>query len=542
MPKIKNKINLIFLFTAFFTILIGLNFSANGLLEGSYVSAKTPEEYILEKNSIPDNWELKKTIIVPENYLGKFSKKLNGEIISLYNYLIDSEGDDLWVNPITASSEEEAKNIYDTMLVNKTEDYLYHNKNLVVEFVGFENAKKAKKMLEFVKKETINPLATEEGKYLKNNSKNMYFTDNQLKGLDLLSDSIAGKRLFITAESHGVSINQKLEFEFLKYLKKEAGISYYLQETAFSTSMLLNKYLDTGNEKILKQIFQSLEGTFAWTKEKYNLWKNIYEFNQTLPDEERIIVLGFDIEHQLENAFWYLNTLIPEKEVPKDIKPFINQIKSIYNNQDYNNQEIEKFAYELNKNIDENKKLYQDFLGHDFLGFELVNDNIINRFIAYQTKNSKWNSTRDKMMYDNFLRIYSRYSDGKYYGQWGLNHAFQEKQDGVKWFASRIDNEVDSPLKDQILSIVYLYQNCTRINNNGKYSETSMSNNNSRQLEILSQDNMSLFKLNGKQSPFNEDLFWMLGETAPKKGVTTDYFQYLIFLNDYKASTPLANN
>lgn len=540
MTKIKNNINFFILFALFFLLFTGFNLITNELLDNSYVLAKN-QEYILNKKSIPENWELKKTIIVPESYLDKYSKKLNGEIISLYNYLIDCEGDDLWVNPVTASSEAEAKNIYDTMLVNKTEDFLYHNKNLVVEFVGFENAKKAKKMLKFVKKETENPLTTEEGIYLKDNSRNLNFTGNQLKGLDLLSDSISGKKLFITAESHGVSVNQKLEFEFLKYFKEKANINYYLQETAFSTSMLLNKYLETGNEDILKQVFKPLEGTFAWTKEKYNLWKNIYRFNQSLPERERIIVLGFDIEHQLENAFWYLNTIIPEKEVPKDIKPYILRIKSIHQNKEYDNREIKDFVHKLKNNIDKNEKIYQDFFDQDFFGFQLVNNNVINRYKAYQKKNNEWNITRDKMMYDNFLKIYSRYSDGKYYGQWGLNHAFQKKQDGVNWFASKLDNDGDSPLKGQILSIVYLYQNCTRINNNGKYSETSMSNNISKQIDLLSQGEMTLFKLNGKQSPFSDNLIWMLDETVPGNGVTTDYFQYLIFLKDFKASIPLRN-
>ena len=532
---IKTKIHIIFSI-----FLIGFIFMGNGLLEDSFVSAKDTE-YILEKNSLPDNWEIKKTIIVPDNYLDKYSKKLNGEIISLYNYLIDCEGDDLWVNPVTASSEEEARNIYKTMLVNKTEDYLYHNKNLVVEFVGFENAKKAKQMLKFVKKETKNPLTTEEGKYLKDNSQSLNFTNDQLKGLNLLSDSLSGKRLFITAESHGVSVNQKLEFEFLKYFKDKANIKYYLQETAFSTSMLLNKYLETGDEDILNQVFNPLEGTFAWTKEKYNLWQNLYKFNQSLPVEERIIVLGFDIEHQIENAFWYLNTIIPEKEIPQKIKEHITKIKSIYNNKEYNKRIIKNFAYELQDDIETNQEIYHNFFGEDFFGLKIVNDNIVNRYIAYEKRNKAWNNTRDKMMYDNFLRIYSRYSEGKYYGQWGLNHAFQEKQDEVNWFAAKLDNDEDSPLKNQILSIVYLYQNCTRINNNGEYSETSMSNNISRQIELLSKEEINLFKLNGKQSPFNDNLIWMLSETAPKKGVTTDYFQYLIFLKDFKASTPLEN-
>ena len=66
-----------------------------------------------------------------------------------------------------------------------------------------------------------------------------------------------------------------------------------------------------------------------------------------------------------------------------------------------------------------------------------------------------------------------------------------------------------------------------------------MSNNISRQLEMLSKGDITLFKLTGKQSSFNKELIWMLDRKEPQKGVTTDYFQYLLFLRGFKASTPL---
>ena len=95
-------------------------------------------------------------------------------------------------------------------------------------------------------------------------------------------------------------------------------------------------------------------------------------------------------------------------------------------------------------------------------------ENIINRYIAYSVSDKLWNSTRDRMMYENFVKIFEKYHKGKYYGQWGLNHAFQGRQGGVDWFAALLDQEQDSPLKGKILSIVYLYQDCKAITN-GKY-------------------------------------------------------------------------
>ena len=84
-------------------------------------------------------------------------------------------------------------------------------------------------------------------------------------------------------------------------------------------------------------------------------------------------------------------------------------------------------------------------------GFKFVNQNILNTVAAYENNNNDydWNNTRDKFIYENFLAIQEELPSCKYYGQWGLNHAFQSEEDGVMWFGRYLNRE-GSAFKDKI--------------------------------------------------------------------------------------------
>ena len=59
-------------------------------------------------------------------------------------------------------------------------------------------------------------------------------------------------------------------------------------------------------------------------------------------------------------------------------------------------------------------------------------------------------------------------------------------------------------------------------------------------LAELAGDEPLLVKLDGINSPFGQKLVWKLRDAAPTRGVTTDYFQYLLFVPKTTASKPLA--
>ncbi|WP_435791508.1 hypothetical protein [Clostridium sp.] len=383
--------------------------------------------------------------------------------------------------------------------------------------------------------------------FLRKNYSSIDASDNKdFSTFKLLDSSLKGKEVFFTAENHGVAVNSELEIKFLKYLKEKVGIKYWLLELSYSDGEMLNKYLATGDESILEEMYKPLKGTFAWNKQSYAIWGKVYEFNKSLPEDEKIKIIGIDIEHQYVNAIRYMNSLIPSRKAPEEIKDLISLVSEMYNN--INTKQNADIYVELSNKLDEsiksNPTLYKEFFGENLFGFELVNENIIAQVKAYKAGDMSFNQIRDDKIYDNFKKIYHHIPKGKFYGQWGLNHVFQKAQGNVDWLASLMNNS-DSPVKGKVLSIVYLYDNCD-VMTRGNYSTAKLTSygSNDNILEPFSKEDITLFKLTGEQSPFHQELIWPFNINIsdgiiPTEGVTTDYFQYMILIKSAKATTPL---
>lgn len=303
----------------------------------------------------------------------------------------------------------------------------------------------------------------------------------------------------------------------------------------------VEKEFNTKGQVKVKATFDGYE----WNKDNYNHWKKLYEYNKTLPIDKRIQVVGVDIEHQIDNAYRYLVDVLPEKEVSKEIKEKIEGIKDLFNNHDnfYNGVAVE-YSKELLKDIEEKEDIYKEYLGDDFNGFKLVNLNVLNTDIAYSkdTSHSEWNNTRDRMIYENFKMVQNELPRGKYYGQWGLNHAFQSKEEDVMWFGTRLNSE-GSTYKDKILTIAYFYDNCQQMSRgkNRSYSVSKFSfiSPTFKRINDMTDSNTNIYKLNGKDSPFYELPMNSSFSGKELEEKVVDFFQYLVCIRNSKATEPL---
>lgn len=81
--------------------------------------------------------------------------------------------------------------------------------------------------------------------------------------------------------------------------------------------------------------------------------------------------------------------------------------------------------------------------------------------------------------------------------------------------------------------------------NNGSYSVediTSLEGTDGEIFDELSQSDFGLFRLIGENSPYEKKLIMPLSEMfigPADKGVTTDYFQYIVLIKNSKATEPL---
>lgn len=376
--------------------------------------------------------------------------------------------------------------------------------------------------------------------FLEDNHANVdIINDDYNNGFSILDSDIDKNNIILAGEAHAIAKNYELELALLKHLNQKNKIRYLLAEMGYSSSCYINEYLETGDEANLKLIFNKLEGKASWNKENFTFWIELRKYNLTVPEDQRIKVIGIDIEHNVIAALEYLNTILPSTVPPKEIKSAIEKYTSSYNLK--NEDTIIKTIKNLQSDMVANPGIYNTYLGSKYFDFSIVVDNIVNSINAYASKGANLEDIREPSMYSNFKRIYSHFPIGKYFGEFGMEHVYQKNGGSYlrnqPTFAMYL-NSSDSPVKGKVISIAYGYENCTFMNwlQNNVESKAESVINNIDLLDIYSKTETTVFKLNGDSSPFSSKTYFVKGSN---EGSTTDYFQYIILIKNSKGTIPL---
>ncbi|QYE99785.1 hypothetical protein [Paraclostridium sordellii] len=92
--------------------------------------------------------------------------------------------------------------------------------------------------------------------YLKKNNSAINLQDiNEFEGLDLIKDDLKNKKIIFTGEYHAFQKDDLFRMKLIKYLQEEIGLNYYLAEMGYSNAYFFNKYLESGDEEILRKVF-----------------------------------------------------------------------------------------------------------------------------------------------------------------------------------------------------------------------------------------------------------------------------------------------
>lgn len=379
--------------------------------------------------------------------------------------------------------------------------------------------------------------------YLNNNYSQINLNNEDYSDLAILDKDLENKEIFLTGEVHGIKINADLHMKFLKYFKEKTDFKYYLSEVSYSNAYFLNKYLETGDKQILEDIFEVLKGSYSWNKDNFQFWIDLYNYNNTLTDDERIQIIGIDIELQPTTSYRYLVDIIPDEEPPLEIKRTINRIITTFDRlmisesgSNYGNTK------ELKKDMLEKEEIYRSYLGENYYGFKTVVNNLINYEIAFKNKRNQvdWNNLRDKMVYDNFTTTQRRIPKGKFFGQWGVNHGFQSQEKDIKWFAAYLME--DKVYEDKVLSIAFNYENSFQMGKMGDKQYIINSIDFLFPYMKFANDSiggsLNLFKLNGEKSPFRKIPMHYTFNQKPLEEPILDFIQYILYIKDSGPTEP----
>ena len=184
---------------------------------------------------------------------------------------------------------------------------------------------------------------------------------------------------------------------------------------------------------------------------------------------------------------------------------------------------------------------YKKILGEEYIDFCIILDSLKSlSTLSYPVATNDVNSVqniRDLAMYKNFKKLYDYLPKEKYFGQFGLTHAFQKNIEH-SYFASYANNE--ETLKGKITTIALFYDQCMYLRNDN-IQDIITTYDSKTDINKYVKSNHTLIKLNNEDSPFSKALKWDFAKNIlpiPKEGVTTDYFQYMLIIKASDAVTP----
>lgn len=343
--------------------------------------------------------------------------------------------------------------------------------------------------------------------------------------------------VFLAGESHAIKKNYDMQFALIQYLRETAGVRVLLLESGYASAAYLNIYLQTGDLKILQSYFGNLAGTSACNNEEYAFWQKLYQYNASLPQDDRLISVGIDIEHQWDTALLFLQSLVQNRQAPEEIKSPLLALTSFTSFS--NGSKINELMKLLQASIEKHRTVYQEFLQESFYDFEFSVRNCLVGIDAYSNDEEKFDAVREPAMYDNFLSVYEHYGKGKFFGQFGAEHVYQASCDTDYFkkhsgrFAISLQSE-GSPVSGRVCTVLYTYENCFRMDGEGSrpISENTFSKENLK--PPYGSAGLTIFDLGTEGSPFTESPIFI---KSPSSDSTLDYFQYIVLIRNSEACT-----
>lgn len=341
--------------------------------------------------------------------------------------------------------------------------------------------------------------------YFENYSQVINLTeDSNFQELPLMDSSVAKYDFFFTAEEHRQAVNTQIQFSFLKYLHQKAGVRNFLLEGGYSYAFMINRYLVSGDERLLDKILQDVP---ICPENQRELFQKIRKYNLSLPEKDRIEVHGIDLESSPALALHALNYLMPESTLPEAIAPLMTELIDLHNSPYYYEKSVKKFFRKLDKDIQRNPYDYIAYWSGNFETFKMIIENAkqgLGFTLLKATIFKKRWELREARMYKNFLLIKDKMKPGKFYAQFGGLHT--DIKTSSLWefpsLANRLNYSSDSPVKGKVLTISRYFRSL-----NSDYEKPGEYRKLQSMVSLAEKrfdNSIVLLSMIGKQTPFRE--------------------------------------
>ncbi|MEM7367307.1 MAG: hypothetical protein AAF587_01830 [Bacteroidota bacterium] len=279
--------------------------------------------------------------------------------------------------------------------------------------------------------------------------------DSLFASFEMLDSVVQDYQFFFTAEQHWKTINTKIQFAFLTYLHQKANVRNLILEGGYAYGFLINRFLQTGDKLLLKKALNNIP---VCPDDQEQMFELLYEYNQKLPDSQRIQTTGIDLEHSPELALQAIHTLLPQHQPPRQIAKNISRIKDLHQSRYYDKREVKRFFKRLEKDLNRKRSHYQTYWGKDLGRLELLVENSLHGFQFNLLKalifKDSWQK-REERMYNNFLTLTPYMKAGNFYAQFGALHTDISRSRSWEFpsLAHRLNYFRSSPVSNSVLTI-----------------------------------------------------------------------------------------
>lgn len=356
---------------------------------------------------------------------------------------------------------------------------------------------------------------------------------------------------------HGSSKTYEAEFKLVKWLLDNNMLDYYIIEANLSQAYFVQKYIETGDEELLKELtytFQTIvsqEGTI----ETFNHWKNLRSLLNEYP-EKTIKIIGCDVINDYKFPIKHI------LELTKDNGGWTHRqaIEKAISQEDLNSTIWNK---DLNDVV---KGFVQDYLSNREKYVTQINDIwTFEHIVKTINYNFQENREREKIIFNNYSSLKSRLKleNKKQFVKYGYFHIQKYREGNYPSFFTRlIENNVYK--KEDIITIVgYLTKSKVlwdkKYDKNGNYNGYTTKAGYGisdywkeyfkgiKNLKKSKLSDLTMFKLNQENSPYSKGtdlveikMFLKDYNTTKLKGKNTlQFIDYAILISNSKEQVPI---
>ena len=186
------------------------------------------------------------------------------------------------------------------------------------------------------------------------------------------------------------------------------GVRDFAFELGYGSVLLVQHYIDTGNEECLQVLFRNLKGSMAYNQEYFYFFKELHKWNSSLKD--KIKLHSFDVEHQFESARAAMWFIVFKKYKRIDGIPAIS---------------VPGNSRDLVMDFKNNRSRYSSLSPEDIILLERIILSVEQSINYYDNRSSPSvsDSMREQYMIDNFREIIRNTENRKVFATMGWNHA-----------------------------------------------------------------------------------------------------------------------